>query len=357
MKKEEITDHNQLISKFLAKEISDNELIELRSWLIDNEENRRRFDVENELWQETDIRLKYEHFNTDTAWENISGKLDFRSSSNNRLQFRSKSHFRFLIAAASLLFFLSIGGFGLWIKSNRTLQHLNSAITTIQAKEGDKSYVFLPDSSRVVLNSGSKLQYDGKYNADERIVRLSGEAFFDVSANPERPFIVETDNVNIIARGTRFNVFSYPEIDRIETTLEEGEVLVSVKGHDDILLQPGHQVIYFRSSDNTQIREVVAGTYTAWIENKLKFKNTAFEEVMRSLSRKYNVKIEITNRELYKIKYTATFIDESIEEVMEMLSAVSPIEFQIYNRTSEDDEHYLKPRVVIKPKRQLNKIK
>jgi ferric-dicitrate binding protein FerR (iron transport regulator) len=100
-------------------------------------------------------------------------------------------------------------------------------------------------------------------------------------------------------------------------------------------------------SKKVLVREVVTDTYTSWKENKLRFNDTPFAEVLGRISRKYNVVFEITNRDLLNLKYTATFIDEPVEKVMQMLSAVSPITYKIYNRTIVTDKQYLKPRIVV----------
>ena len=95
------------------------------------------------------------------------------------------------------------------------------------------------------------------------------------------------------------------------------------------------------------VRDVNTDTYTSWKENMLRFNDTPFEEVLRRIGRKYNVTFEVTNRDLLDLKYTATFIDESIEEVMQMLKTVSPITYKIHYRTSVNDKQYLKPRIVV----------
>jgi ferric-dicitrate binding protein FerR (iron transport regulator) len=153
--------------------------------------------------------------------------------------------------------------------------------------------------------------------------------------------------MTITATGTRFNVFSFQNENRVETTLEEGAIQVSVKGKDPVNVKAGQQVVYFVSTGEILVREVNTNTYTSWKENMLRFNDTPFEEVLRGIGRKYNVKFEVSSRELLELKYTATFIDESIEEVMQMLKAVSPITYKIHYRTSAHDKQYLEPRIIV----------
>ena len=125
--------------------------------------------------------------------------------------------------------------------------------------------------------------------------------------------------MSISATGTRFNVFSFDNENRVETTLEEGIIEVAVKGKDPINVKSGQQVVYFVNTGDVIVRDVNTDTYTSWKKNMLRFHDTPFEEVLRRVGRKYNVTFEVSNRELLDLKYTATFIDESIEEVMQML--------------------------------------
>ena len=221
------------------------------------------------------------------------------------------------------------------------------ASTTFSTAEGEKSRVFLADSPQVYINAGSTHKYTTGYNIKERSVELTGEAFFNVRTNPEKPFVVQLGKMSVSATGTRFNVLSYGNEDRVETTLEEGKIQVSIRGQETIDVKSGQQVVYFTKTNKAIVREVATETYTSWRENKLRFNDTPFEEVLRKIARRYNVTFEISNRDLLDLKYTATFIDESIEDVMQMLKAVSPITYKIYTRTTINDKQYLKPKIVV----------
>jgi transmembrane sensor len=191
------------------------------------------------------------------------------------------------------------------------------------------------------------VQYNGNFNQVDRRMTLTGEAFFDISTNPEKPFVVQLDKMSITAKGTRFNVFSFDTENRVEITLEEGAIGVSVTGKEPLHVKPGQQVVYFVKSGEIIVRDVNIDTYTSWKENKLRFHDTSFEEVLRGIARKYNVTFEVSNHDLFDLKYTATFIDESIEEVMQMLRTVSPITYRIYYRTSANDKKYMKPKIMV----------
>jgi ferric-dicitrate binding protein FerR (iron transport regulator) len=339
--------YHNLIIKFFTDEISEDEIVLLKSWLESSPDNRRIFNEENELWQEASIKSELGLYRTDSAWKNISVRLGFIKDNMKSVTIISKLNIRLLVAAAIVALLISIGALSLWIKGNPKVQQVLTASTTITTDEGEKANVILPDYTKISLNSGSSIQYNGDYNITNRKVKLKGEAYFDVKTNPEKPFVVQLDQMSISATGTRFNVFSYTEEGRIETTLEEGKIQVLIKGKDPIFMKSGQQVVYFGDTKKFLVRNVTADAYTSWKDNKLRFNDTPFEEVLWQIGRWYNVNFEITDRDLLNLKFTATFIDESIEQVMQMLKKVSPITYQIQNRTSVKDKLYQKPKITI----------
>jgi ferric-dicitrate binding protein FerR (iron transport regulator) len=351
MRDEEYAEYQSLLIKFFAGEISDEEISNLKSLLESDPEKRKLFNEENELWQETATNLKLANFNTGSGWDKVSSRLGFGKNDSKSVTILSRNNFRLLVAAASIAFIFAIGGISLWITGRPSFKQIASASTKITTNEGEKASVFLADSSEIILNSGSTIQYDLNFNINDRIVKLNGEAWFNVHSNPEKPFTVQLNLIKVTATGTQFNISSFANEDRIETTLEKGAITVHIKGKDPINVSSGEQVVYFVKTNNAVVRDVETDTYTSWKENKLRFNDTPFEEVLRRVSRKYNVKFEITNRDLLNLKYTATFIDESIEDVMQMLKSVSPIDYKIYYRTSVNDHQYLKPRIVVGKKK------
>lgn len=344
-------DYRELIIKFLSKKISDNELELLRIWLEKDPANRQIFDEKNELCQKSGIKTIDDNYITDKAWLEISSQLEIGENSGNNVIVLKKSNFRVLIAAASIACMIAISSLSFWLVEKKSNKQVTVASTIINTDEGEKASILLVDSSQVILNSVSTLEYKADYNVKERSVRLAGEAFFNIRTNPERPFIVQLNNMSVSATGTRFNIFSYEDEDRIETTLEEGSLQIVINGQENLDVKAGEQVIYFTKTNKAIIRNVTTETYTSWKENKLRFIDSPFEEVLRNIARRYNVTFEVRDHDLLELKYTATFIDESIYEVMQMLKTVSPIEYEIYKLTRANDKEYLKPKIIIDSRR------
>jgi transmembrane sensor len=342
-----VENKRSLINKFLSGEISDSDLDSLKTWLDEGPANRRIFDEENEIWQQSGFKTKHDNFNSERAWSDISDKLGIGKARAHRTVVLRTNNFRLLIAAASVAFIVAIGGLTLWLTEFGSEIKRIAAITSVKTDEGEKVHVILEDSTSIEMNSGTTLEYQDDFNFRDRKIKLSGEAYFDIHKNPEKPFLVQLEKMTITATGTKFNVYSYQDDNRIEATLEEGAIQVAIKGKDIINVKPGQQVVYFTKSNSAILRDVTPDTYTSWKENKLKLNDTPMEEAFRRIARRYNVTFEIRSRDLLELKYTATFIDESIEDVMQMLGTVSPIKYKIIKRTKITDTKYLKPRIVV----------
>jgi transmembrane sensor len=348
----EKVDFKDLIVKFFAGEITDDEFSILKAWLNESTDNRRIFDHENELWQETSFQTINEHYNIEHGWKSLSTRLGIGKGKKLHVKVMSRASYIVLVSAACFACVIAIGSLLLQSQKSKPAV-IPSALTTITTREGEKAHVVLPDSTEVVLNSGSTIKYDAGFNQKDRIVAFSGEAFFDVATNHDKPFIVKLEHMNVVATGTRFNIFSFSNENRVETTLVEGSINVSVAGKEPVRMKSGEQMVYFVKSGDYKLSEVATDTYTSWKENKLRFNDTPFEEVLRRIGRKYNVRFEVTSHDLLQLRYTATFIDESIEEVMQMLQTVSPITYKIYNMTTISDKTYTRPRILVGKRKEL----
>jgi ferric-dicitrate binding protein FerR (iron transport regulator) len=340
-------DRHDLIVKFLAGESDEKDLKQLKEWLEQDPANRRIFDKEADLWQETNAGTRLEFFREDEGWEILSRKIGADRKNSKKTILLRKNTYRLLAAAASLAVLIALSATGLWLNGKKQLAGYGAATTVIETREGERASLILSDSTRVILNSGTTINYASDFNIDSRKISLSGEAYFDVATNPEKPFEVQLDKLKISAKGTKFNVFSFLNEDRIEATLEEGNIAIAVGEKAPLELSAGQQAVYFRKTGKILVRDVATETYTSWKEHKLRFKDTPLEEVLRRIGRKYNVRFELASTDLLDLKYTGTFIDESIEDVMQMMSAVSPVTCRITYMTSVNDKQYTKPVISI----------
>lgn len=165
----------------------------------------------------------------------------------------------------------------------------------------------LPDHSVVWLNAGSTLRYPTVFRNDNRNVELKGEAYFEVEADKERPFYVNTSNgLKVYVYGTKFNVTAYDDDNYIETVLEKGKVNVITPNQETIVLAPGEHLLYDKQSQKSKKNTVDVYGKVAWKDGKLIFRNASLEEIFKRLERHFNVDIQFDNKAGKEYKYRAT---------------------------------------------------
>ena len=162
----------------------------------------------------------------------------------------------------------------------------------VRTNPGMTTSVELPDGTEVVLNSSSSLRYPSRFADDKREVKLVGEAFFSV-AKDEKKFIVGTlNNSEIAVHGTEFNVEAYKGSRTVQTTLVSGKVSFSYVDNgrrNNVMMIPGQKVIYDIVREKVVVKEVNVDVETCWKDGRLIFRNTPFEDILKSLSKRYNV--------------------------------------------------------------------
>jgi len=228
---------------------------------------------------------------------------------------------------------------------------------TINAKPGFKMYIVLPDGSKVWLNADSKLTYGDKFQGRFREVFLSGEAFFDVVKDKEHPFLIHTKTIDVKVLGTAFNVRSYENEATTETALVRGSVEVTLHNNSDkkIILKPSEKLIVKNSLPDTSAQKIepvkeqeeplivlskmrfyendsTSSVETSWTKNRLAFDKEPLKDIALKLERWYNITVSIKDKNLNEEKYTASFEDERLEEVMEALRLTGNFHYTIRKR-------------------------
>ncbi|MGN6639476.1 MAG: FecR family protein, partial [Mucilaginibacter sp.] len=209
------------------------------------------------------------------------------------------------------------------------------ALNELKTGNGAIKNIKLPDGTSVTLNAASVLKYPNAFDGKTREVYLSGEGYFDVAKDHSHPFIVHTNKSDIQVLGTAFDIKCYDNDSLFEATLFRGSIQASVKnaGNDKVLLKPSDKLVI----DNTR-HFLTTGTHldadttnieTAWMHNKLIFKDQPFSLLANSLSRKYGVNIIFNNRSLKTVKLTGEFDRENINQVLLSLKLVAKFNYKI----------------------------
>ena len=189
---------------------------------------------------------------------------------------------------------------------------------TISTPRGKDYELVLSDGTVVLLNADSKITFPTRFTGDKRTVKLVGEAYFKVSKNKHRPFIVETGNLYTKVLGTEFNLKAYPHSD-VNVTLIKGSVAVNAEGKE-VMLKPGENAEYSENKD-IEVTTVDTEGYIQWKDGYFYFDNVPLIDVVRDLGRWYNVNIEIRNNSLmsYRLHFIASR-KASIKEFVDNLN-------------------------------------
>ena len=221
----------------------------------------------------------------------------------------------------------------------------------IKAPAWTRAQFSLPDGSTGWLNSNSSVKYNGNFVAN-RQVTLSGEAFFDVFKDKRRPFRVNTNEINVEVLGTRFNIASYEDENKVEVVLEEGKLVFNNKEmNKSYTMSPNDLVVYDKKLMDFSTEVIQPQKYLSWTEGKLVFRNDPLDVIARRMGRWYNIDVEIKGSYDQDLRLRATFIDESLEEVLALLKRSLHVNYKIENGSIKPDETYTKKKVIITSER------
>ena len=253
--------------------------------------------------------------------------------------------FSFFISSLRTEFFkiagivlLTLGGTFLYQQYKDSKELL--AMQTISVPAGQRVNITLPDGTNVWLNARTTIQYPLAFNQKKRQVKLDGQAYFDVTKNPEKPFVVQTEKFDVEVLGTKFDVEAYADKEDFETTLMEGRVkLVSTTDlAQTVTLKPDNKACLV----NGQLRIVSVDDYNVyrWKEGLICFKNESFDAIMKDFEKYYGVSIEIDNQKVLKYFYTGKFRQtDGIDYALRVLQ--KDIRFT-YTRDDENRIIYIK---------------
>ena len=213
------------------------------------------------------------------------------------------------------------------LQYKKTPQATDIKTHKLKIPRGGEFFVRLSDGTKVWLNSESELKYASKFEGKERRVYLTGEAYFEVSHDPNKPFFVESKNLQIQVLGTSFGVRSYRDEDYALTTLEEGCVNINT-ATSSVTLKPGEQAKLH--NNEIIVNKVNTNTFTAWRNGKYIFINEPLGDIMKTLARWYDVNVFYTSSKLEQIPFTGELIRyKNIEELLKKFEILEKVKFEI----------------------------
>ena len=374
----------QLIQLYLVGDLSGEEKVKLEEWVSQDPSREKLFkEICNEKSVASDFGI-YEKVNKDSAWEKVILKGNIKQKNNAR----RLGWYKFVAAVMIPLMVVAVGYFIretkpgsepkdtefasiepgkskaiLRLADNRVIEitreqetrfdvaegiaatnNLSGMVYPEQVAMGKAEYnvlevprggeytVTLSDGTVVYLNSGSELRYPVAFGAERRDVFLSGEGYFEVAKDAERPFFVNADKLKIRVYGTSFNVNTY-NIANVETVLVEGKI--GIQGNNaEYTVKPGQLALYNREKGTMEIRDVDVRPYVAWKEHEFMFDNESLEEIMNTLSLWYDVDVFFQTASLKQLHFTGHLGRyEEVSHILDAISGVTQVKFSVKGRT------------------------
>lgn len=221
--------------------------------------------------------------------------------------------------------------------SGITLPFSGNQFNQLIVPYGKRSFITLSEGTKVWLNSGSRLVFPPVFKGKTREVVLEGEAFFDVTPNKDQPFFVKTDAFKMKVYGTKFNVQAYQQDKEYCIVLVEGKVSMNStmdKQKKEIFLAPNQKSILAKGEETFEI-SVVENTevYTAWIDGYLTFINEDVSDLLKRVSRYYNVSIESELPEHMETIYGKLDLKDDLERVLDGIAFISKTKYEKQGNT------------------------
>jgi len=305
----------ELIAKDLTGEINRTERGELMSWLRASEANQVFYQETKELWETSGEVEPMETMPVDThqAWETLSAKLDDPPAAQV-VSIRPKFPWWRLAAAAVLL----VGGVLLWQWANPS-----PVMVALTTGPDERRTWTLPDESTVVLDEESILRYPENFT--ERRLELTGQAFFSVTANPERPFSVEANDVVTRVLGTKFTVRAYEAENSVNVQVQEGVVAVEPKTttEETVKVTAGQRIAYQKEERIWMPLTEASPNADAFVDQILVFSDTPLREVLADMSDFYDTPLRLANPGLGNCRVNITFEGIDLDEALQRLSFIS----------------------------------
>jgi ferric-dicitrate binding protein FerR (iron transport regulator) len=298
---------SSLLVRFLSHETNEAENRVIYEWIHASPENQESFLQQKKVWDLVSAEGTNKHLDIAKDHQKVKTRIaSILRSDRISKEWKSLS-IRIAGAAAILLVLFFISWLSMPSLWKNLRQPSSGDFSEIVIPKGQRGQIILPDGTKVWINADSRLRYPVQFNVHSREVYLEGEAFFEVAHNKHKPFFVHTTSIDIKVLGTHFNVMSYPDDSKVETTVAEGCVSVSGKllSHSagtapqkELKLLPNKKATFIKDKGAFDLKKVDAQNYTSWKDGNLCFREESLMDIAKKLERHFDVEITLKRPEL-----------------------------------------------------------
>lgn len=309
-----------IIQKYLQGKTSEEENQQLQQWMQQSPENKKQLFAEKDIWDTFSFHSNLKKYEVSSELGLLKKRIEPKQA--------TISLKKILQIAAILLVTFGLGWGSRYI-SFTSEQTAEATMQEIFVPKGQVNQVFLADGTRIWINSETKLITPSVFATNERVVKLNGEAFFEVAKDQKRPFRVEVNGQQIEVLGTSFNVRAYDNSNLIETTLETGQIQLHT-GSQTTLLKPGEQSLFNKSEKQLIISKVNPITFSSWKDGRYEFQNEDLLEVFKVVERWYDVEITADETYFNGMRFSGVIKrNKDARHFLDLLNLTVPIQYEI----------------------------
>lgn len=324
----------ELLHRLIAGTTTEEENRQLMEWFRQCASKEEFFMLFETAWKESPDEMPRDV--QERMYRRLSRELDEKKTKTILLRSRFSWKVWPQIAVACIIIVLGLVNYRMSDKQKQ----LSTQNFMVLAEKGQRAFITLPDSTKVWLNSDTKISYPADYGLKERNVTLVGEAYFEVAKNPDKRFIVEAKGMQVEALGTSFNVNAYQNDNKIIASLFSGSVRVSYDRHVAILKPHESVKVDLLNRSFSRYKDESMQNIALWRKNEITFDGESLEEITHIMSRLYNTTICIEDESLKKVCYIGTIRNNNLENFIDIINLTTPVVYE-----NKGDTVFLRKRV------------
>lgn len=317
---------DEMLASLLSGEVDKCSFDKFKKKYFESESNRRYIDNKIEIWFSAKVCLDTIKFDKEKALSKFKDRI---FENINKKKKRKQLIFRQFMRIAVCIIVLLLPFSGYWFGKKNAFKSFTDIVVEVPA--GAKTKMFLPDSTLVWLNSGSRLEYSQGFGFLNRNLKLEGEGYFEVSKNEKMPFTINTSDLNLKVIGTKFNFKNYPNDKEISVNLFEGKVALNSLNfrRAELYLYPNEKAVMNKYTGEIKKMNANVENSNAWIRNELIFNDESLINIAKELERNFNVKIDVVDRiknECFSARFDV--FENNIDDILQEMTLTNRLHYK-----------------------------
>ncbi len=320
----------EIIQRYLSNECSEQERKMVENWIQNDPDIRNEIQLLRTVWNAEEKPLA--NVDIDADWQQFRAGLEKKETksvpnviihaAHTRIAFRLMRYAAVFIFALFLSYFLTEGYSSLpWNSDNQIAEQYN----IIKVENGQRKTITLPDNSTVTLDAGSELKYSSNFLSD-RLVELSGEGFFKVTHNPEKPFRVKANHGLVKVLGTEFNVRAWDIDSQVSVAVQSGKVSFSRNdgfAKKTVYLTKGKYSSLSLEGDPEDPTGIDIEQYLKWMQNDMNFENASVAQIFDQLHRWYGFEFQYDDQSLLQERLSVHVEQSNVDDVLKLIAILT----------------------------------